>query len=162
MCSSERSFSCKINIAQILHKKGRPKQKSCTHFLFLALKEYTVQFEYECEYAMGIPGSAHANLGLGGLAIVGGAVGYLRKGSKPSLLAGLTVGSIFLGSGYMIAQTDRQYEAHLMASGTGGIMAVGMAQRWMKTSKFMPAGMIAILGAAACAYNAKKSLEWAP
>ena len=111
---------------------------------------------------MGIPGSAHANLGLGGLVMVGGAVGYFKKGSVPSLAAGLGCGSLLLASGYMIAKTDHQYEAHLLAAGTGGIMALGMAQRYMKTSKFMPAGLVAILGAAACGYNVKKSLDWAP
>ena len=41
-------------------------------------------------------------------------------------------------------------------------MALGMAQRYFKTGKFMPAGLVAVLGAACCAYNAKKSIEWAP
>ena len=41
-------------------------------------------------------------------------------------------------------------------------MALGMAQRYLKTGKFMPAGLVAVLGAAWCAYNAKKSIEWAP
>ena len=109
-----------------------------------------------------IPGSAHANLGLGGLVIIGGAVGYLKKGSKPSLVAGLTFGSLLLGSGYMIAKTDSQYEAHLLATGTTGIMSLAMSKRFFSTGKFMPAGLVAVLGAAGCAYNAKKSMEWAP
>ena len=62
----------------------------------------------------GIPGSAHANLSLGGLVIIGGAIGYLKKGSVPSLAAGLTFGSLLIGSGYMIAKTDSQYQAHLL------------------------------------------------
>ena len=110
----------------------------------------------------GIPGSAHANISLGGLVIIGGAMGYIKKGSTPSLVAGLTFGSLFLGSAYMIAKTDSQYQAHLLASGTGGVMALGMGQRFLKTGKFMPAGLVAVLGAAACAYNVKKSMEWAP
>lgn len=62
----------------------------------------------------GIPGSAHANLGLGGLVILGGAIGYLKKGSVPSIAAGVTFGSLLIGSGYMIAKTDAQYQAHLL------------------------------------------------
>ena len=41
-------------------------------------------------------------------------------------------------------------------------MALGMAQRFFKTGKFMPAGLVAVLGAACCAYNTKKAIEWAP
>ena len=109
-----------------------------------------------------IPGSAHANLSLGGLVIIGGTVGYLRKGSKASLISGLAVGSLLLGSGYMIAKTDQVYEGHLLASGASGVMALAMGQRFMSTGKFMPAGLVATLGAAACAYNVHKSREWAP
>jgi len=112
---------------------------------------------------MGIPGAAHPNLGLGGRGIVGGDVGYVRKGSTPSLVAGLACGSLLLGSGYMIAKTDSQYEAHLLATGTSGIMALGMAHRYVTTGyKFMPAGLVACLGAAAAAFNAKKALDWRP
>lgn len=111
---------------------------------------------------MGIPGSAHANLGIGSLCIVGGIAGYVRKGSTPSLVGGLACGSLLLGSGYMIAKTDMQYEAHLLASGSSGILAVGMGRRYMSTRKFMPAGLVALLGATAMAYNVKKALEWKP
>ncbi|CAB9502398.1 Transmembrane proteins 14C [Seminavis robusta] len=110
----------------------------------------------------GIPGSAHLNLSLGGLVMLGGAMGYVKKGSAPSLVAGVAFGSMLIGSGYIIAKTDSQYEGHALATGASGIMALGMAQRYMKTGKMMPAGIVAILGAAACAYNAKKSMEWAP
>jgi len=72
-----------------------------------------------------IPGSAHLNLSAGGLAIVGGTVGYLRKGSKASLLAGVGIGSLLLGSGYyMIAKTGMIYEAHCIASASSGVMAL--------------------------------------
>lgn len=111
---------------------------------------------------MAIPGSAHANLGLGSLVIAGGVVGYVRKGSKMSLLAGVTFGSILLGSGYMIAKTDNVYEGHLLAAGTSGLMAAAMGQRYMASGKFMPSGMVAALGVIACAYNIQKAREWAP
>ena len=109
-----------------------------------------------------IPGSAHMNLSLGGLIIVGGAVGYLRKGSKASLAAGLTAGSLLLGSSYLIAKTDNVYEGHLLATGTSGLMALAMGKRYLASGKFMPAGLVAAVGVVACAYNANKSLEWAP
>eukprot|EP00540_Astrosyne_radiata_P002267 CAMPEP_0116865148 /NCGR_PEP_ID=MMETSP0418-20121206/25234_1 /TAXON_ID=1158023 /ORGANISM="Astrosyne radiata, Strain 13vi08-1A" /LENGTH=115 /DNA_ID=CAMNT_0004500483 /DNA_START=118 /DNA_END=465 /DNA_ORIENTATION=+ len=108
-----------------------------------------------------VPGSAHLNLTFGGLVLLGGAMGYLRKGSQISLLAGLTFGSLLLGSGYMISR-DQEYKGHVLATGTSGIMALGMGHRFLTTQKFMPAGLVAVLAAATCAYNANKSMEWAP
>lgn len=108
-----------------------------------------------------IPGSAHLNFSLGGLVILGGAVGYLKKGSKISLLAGLTFGSLLVGSGVLIVK-DEHFKGHSLAAGASGLMALGMGARFLKTGTFMPAGMVASLGAVACAYNVKKALDWAP
>ena len=110
-----------------------------------------------------IPGAAHPNLGLGSLVMAGGVVGYLRKGSTPSLVAGMTFGSLLLGSGYMITTSDAQYEAHLLATTTSGLLSVGMGYRYVTTGyKFMPSGLVASLGAVVAAFNAKKALEWKP
>jgi uncharacterized membrane protein (UPF0136 family) len=109
-----------------------------------------------------IPGSAHLNLTLGGLVMAGGAVGYMKKGSKASLLAGMAFGSMFLGAGYVIAKTDYVYEGHVVATTASGVMAFAMGQRYLKTYKFMPAGLVAAMGAGACAYNYTKAVEWAP
>ena len=108
-----------------------------------------------------IPGSAHLNISLGGLTILGGAFGFMRKGSKISLLAGLTFGTLFLGSGYLIAN-DREYDGHVLATGTAGFMAFGMAQRHYSTGKFMPAGLVAAIAVAATGYNLAKARDWSP
>jgi uncharacterized membrane protein (UPF0136 family) len=63
-----------------------------------------------------IPGSAHMNMSIGGLVILGGAMGFMKKGSKASLIAGLGVGSILIGSSYLIAKTDYVYEGHLVGT----------------------------------------------
>ena len=109
-----------------------------------------------------IPGSAHLNLTLGGLTIVGGLVGYMKKGSHMSLIAGLSMGSLLLTSGFMIAKTDYVYEAHALAGATSGIMSIAMGHRYIQTMKFIPAGLLATIGTAACAYNVMKAIEWAP
>jgi uncharacterized membrane protein (UPF0136 family) len=109
-----------------------------------------------------IPGSAHVNLSLGGLVMAGGVYGYFKKGSTPSLIAGLTVGSVLVGSGYLIAATDHVYHGHCLATATSGLLALAMGGRFASTGKFMPAGMVATLGAVGCAYNLQKALEWAP
>ncbi|KAL7569912.1 hypothetical protein ACA910_008576 [Epithemia clementina (nom. ined.)] len=109
-----------------------------------------------------IPGSAHLNFSLGGLVMIGGAIGYFKKGSKMSLISGMAVGSLLIGSGYMIAKTDKVYEGHLLAAATSGVLAMAMGQRYMQSGKFMPAGLVAVIGAAGLAYNATKAMEWAP
>jgi len=92
---------------------------------------------------------------------VGGAVGYFKKGSVPSLVAGLTFGGLLVGSGVLITKGE-SYQGHALASGVTGVMTLAMAQRFFSTGKFMPAGMVATLGAVGLAYNVKKALEWMP
>mmetsp|Transcript_23031 Transcript_23031/g.54657 ORF Transcript_23031/g.54657 Transcript_23031/m.54657 type:complete len:126 (+) Transcript_23031:367-744(+) len=106
-------------------------------------------------------GSSHLNFTLGGLVMAGGAMGYAKKGSVPSLVAGLTFGGLLLGSGILINKGDC-YEGHLLASGVTGLMTIAMGKRFLSTGKFMPAGAVATLGAAGLAYNVKKALEWMP
>lgn len=108
------------------------------------------------------PGSAHLNFTLGGLVAVGGAVGYFKRGSVPSLVAGLAFGGLLVGSGVLITNGE-SFQGHALASGVTGIMTAAMARRFVTTGgKFMPAGMVATVGAAGLAYNVKKTLEWMP
>lgn len=107
-----------------------------------------------------IPGSAHPNIGLGILAIAGGAAGYIRKGSKASAFAGVGIGSLLLTSSYLITTRETPYEGHVLATVTTGIMAAAMGQRFLASGKFMPAGLVATLGVAGLAYNMNKALEW--
>mmetsp|Transcript_6558 Transcript_6558/g.15950 ORF Transcript_6558/g.15950 Transcript_6558/m.15950 type:complete len:114 (-) Transcript_6558:2278-2619(-) len=107
------------------------------------------------------PGSAHLNFTLGGIVLAGGAMGYVKKRSVPSLAAGITFGGLLVGSGILISKNE-SFKGHALASGATGIMSVAMAQRFFATKKFMPAGMVATLGAAGFAYNAKKAIEWWP
>jgi uncharacterized membrane protein (UPF0136 family) len=111
---------------------------------------------------MGPPGSAHMNLAVGSMVVLGGVTGYVRKGSTISLVAGVTVGSLLLGSGYMISKTNNIFEGHLLATGAAGVLTVAMSRRFMMTRKFMPSGLAASIGIITCAYNAKKAQEWAP
>jgi uncharacterized membrane protein (UPF0136 family) len=110
---------------------------------------------------MAPPGSAHLNFSLGGLVMLGGAMGYFKKGSTVSLAAGLGFGGLLVGSGVLIAQGE-SYQGHVLASGVTGAMTLAMGSRFLSTGKFMPAGMVATLGVLGCAYNVKKALEWMP
>ncbi len=108
---------------------------------------------------MAPPGSAHPAFGLGALTLAGGIAGYIRKNSKASLGAGVVCGSLLIASGVMISG-DSQYGGHSLAAGTSGLMALGMGHRFFKTGKFMPSGLVGVLGAASLAYHVNKALEW--
>lgn len=107
------------------------------------------------------PGSAHLNFTLGGLVAMGGAMGYFKKGSTMSLVAGLSFGSLLIGSGILITKGEN-YKGHALASGVTGLMTIAMGQRFLSSGKFMPAGMVTTLGAIGLAYNVQKALEWMP
>jgi uncharacterized membrane protein (UPF0136 family) len=88
-------------------------------------------------------------------------MGYFKKGSTVSLVAGLTFGGLLIGSGVLISQGE-SYKGHALASGVTGAMTLAMGQRFWSTGKFMPAGMVATIGAVGLAYNVKKAIEWMP
>ena len=107
-----------------------------------------------------IPGSAHPAFGFGAVTIAGGLLGYVSKGSKPSLGAGLVCGGLLIASGMMISGDDSQYGGHSLAAGTSALMTLGMGHRLLKTGKFMPAGLVSVLSAACMGYHTMKALEW--
>ena len=106
-----------------------------------------------------IPGSAHPAFGFGVVTVAGGLAGYLRKGSKASLGAGVVCGSLLITSGLMISG-ESQYGGHSLAAGTSALMTLAMGQRFFKTGKFMPAGVVATIAAASSGYHVKKAIEW--
>ena len=101
------------------------------------------------------------NFSLGGLFLLGGVMGFAKKRSVPSLAAGVTCGSLLVGSGILISKNE-SFQGHALASGVTAAAAGAMGVRFVKTGKFMPAGLVASLGAVGFAYNAKKALEWWP
>lgn len=137
-----------------------PPHSGTTESIF----DFTLQF-FTSIYKLTMtppPGSAHSAFGLGGLVLIGGTVGFLKKNSKASLGAGLVFGGLLIGSGIMISQGDHVYEGHLLACGTSGVMTLAMGQRFLSTGKFMPSGVIAMFGAVSTAYHMKKAFEWSP
>ncbi|XP_073691340.1 transmembrane protein 14A [Garra rufa] len=71
---------------------------------------------------------------------LGGYMGYKRKGSVVSLIAGLFFGIVSAYGAFKITNDPHDYWTSLMAA---GVLAVVMGMRFRKSGKLMPAGIMA-------------------
>ncbi|CAG8558103.1 5755_t:CDS:2, partial [Ambispora gerdemannii] len=73
---------------------------------------------------------------------VGGIIGYLKAGSTPSLVAGLSFGGAAGYAAYRVSLNPKNSGLALIVSSA---LLVVMGVRFAKSGKFMPAGLIATL-----------------
>ncbi|MBZ8182474.1 TMEM14 family protein [Oscillatoria salina] len=92
---------------------------------------------------------AIAALIYGIVALVGGIFGYVKVKSKPSLISGTISGTLLIFSA--VAQFVGYSWGLIFAALLTGILIVVFIMRLMKTKKFMPAGLMGILGVVALA-----------
>ncbi|MEB3177546.1 MAG: TMEM14 family protein [Nostocaceae cyanobacterium] len=85
-----------------------------------------------------------AALAYGILAIVGGIMGYAQAGSKASLFSGSISGLLLLVGGVM--QLQGQAWGLTLAAIVTAALVIVFAIRLAKTRKFMPAGLMIIVG----------------
>ncbi|MDZ8031452.1 MAG: TMEM14 family protein [Nostoc sp. DedQUE08] len=83
------------------------------------------------------------------LAIVGGVIGYIQATSKVSLLSGSISGLLLILAAYF--QLQGQTWGAILAVLVTAVLVVFFALRLAKTRKFMPAGLMTILGMLALA-----------
>ncbi|MEH2146607.1 TMEM14 family protein [Nostoc sp.] len=83
------------------------------------------------------------------LAIVGGIIGYIQARSRVSLLSGSISGFLLILAAYF--QLQGQTWGAILAVLVTAILVVFFAFRLAKTRKFMPAGLMTILGMLALA-----------
>lgn len=74
-----------------------------------------------------------------GTVALGGAIGYFTKGSVPSLVAGLTFGTILGIGAWLTSVNPRNYG---LITVTSGVLAGLMGYRFYNSGKFMPAGLV--------------------
>lgn len=86
----------------------------------------------------------------GVLAIAGGIVGYTKAQSKISLIAGVSSGILMLGSAFL--QSQGIGWALIFALFLSVFLVLAFISRYLKTRKFMPAGLMVILGIVAIAF----------
>eukprot|EP00252_Welwitschia_mirabilis_P027146 TRINITY_DN9217_c0_g1_i1.p1 TRINITY_DN9217_c0_g1~~TRINITY_DN9217_c0_g1_i1.p1 ORF type:complete len:120 (+),score=10.48 TRINITY_DN9217_c0_g1_i1:193-552(+) len=83
------------------------------------------------------------------LVLLGGLFGYLRKGSTVSLAGGASTGLLLLLAGYMnlkaFEKRTNSYFAFFLEIVCSSALTWVMGQRYLATSKIMPAGMVAAI-----------------
>jgi len=97
-------------------------------------------------------------LALGAALGVGGIVAYMRKGSKASLFAGCGLGFSLFGSGLVVVRDPKR--GFFYGTFVSTVLTLGMVPRFLKTKKFMPSGLVSLLGVVSLVYNGKKWYEW--
>lgn len=80
----------------------------------------------------------------GVLAIVGGIIGYVQAQSKVSLISGSISGLLLIVAGVM--QLQGQRAGLILATVITSVLVIVFAIRLIKTRKFMPAGLMSLLG----------------
>lgn len=83
--------------------------------------------------------------------IIGGVVGYVRKGSVNSLAGGLGTGLLLLLAGQMslkaFEKRRNSYFAIFLQTVCSSVLTWVMGQRYLMTSKIMPAGIVTVISA---------------
>ncbi|SCV03930.1 LANO_0G07118g1_1 [Lachancea nothofagi CBS 11611] len=101
----------------------------------------------------------HPAYTLAALTALGGSMGYIRKGSKPSLIAGLAFGGIYGYSGYLLSQ-NADYGLEL-ALGASTLMLVTGIARGVPSRFRKPVPLVlTVLGGLGTAFYTKKYNEF--
>ncbi|XP_053189212.1 transmembrane protein 14A [Scomber japonicus] len=70
---------------------------------------------------------------------LGGFMGYKRKGSVMSLMAGLVFGGLSAYGAFKVSRDPSDIKVSLL---TSGVLSVVMGMRYKKSGKLMPAGIM--------------------
>ncbi|KJH70451.1 TMEM14 family protein [Aliterella atlantica] len=85
-----------------------------------------------------------AAIAYGILAVVGGIIGYVQAQSKASLISGSISGILLIIAG--ILQLQGQSAGLILATVITAVLVIVFGIRLTKTRKFMPAGLMSVLG----------------
>ncbi|XP_042420172.1 protein FATTY ACID EXPORT 5-like [Zingiber officinale] len=85
------------------------------------------------------------------LVLVGGVIGYVRRGSTASLAGGAGSGLVLLIAGFISLKAFEKRQNSYFALGLETVCSLTltyvMGTRYLETSKIMPAGLVAALSA---------------
>jgi len=91
------------------------------------------------------------NAGVGGLTFAGGLIGFLAKGSKPSLIAGSTMGGTLILSSFLISK--KLLVGNILGSLFASMLSYTMGKKFMASKKIFPPGVLTLLGSLAVLVN---------
>ncbi|KAJ2612662.1 hypothetical protein H4S08_002597 [Coemansia sp. RSA 1365] len=100
--------------------------------------------------------SHHTAYSMAGICAVGGAIGYAKGRSIPSLVAGVGIGAVYCYAGLRI-QKNQEY-GHELALAASSLLLFAMGPKALRTRAPVPVVM-STLGTASAAYYSKKSYE---
>ncbi len=80
----------------------------------------------------------------GALTILGGVMGFVKAGSKASLIAGGVSGVLILVAGWLVSKGSTQ-AGLILGLVISGVLEMRFLPAFVKTKKVMPAGMMAVL-----------------
>ncbi|CAN3355927.1 hypothetical protein DICA4_C01596 [Diutina catenulata] len=101
----------------------------------------------------------HPAFTLSGLCLVGGVMGYSRKRSMPSLIAGLAFGGLYAVSGYLLKQ-NADYGLELALGSSATLLMAGLGRAIPTQFKKPLPLMLVALGGLSTAYYTKKYNEF--
>jgi uncharacterized membrane protein (UPF0136 family) len=96
---------------------------------------------------------------LAALCGVGGLVGFAKKKSVPSLVAGVAFAAAYGWSASLIHEGEAE-RGHCAAAAASALLSAAMGARLVRTRKAMPAGALTALGLGGLAYNWAKYGEY--
>lgn len=103
----------------------------------------------------------HPSFTLAGLCAIGGGMGYARKGSVPSLVAGVTFSILYGTAGYLLKQ-NQDWGLELALGSSAVLFAAGLS-RSFKSGFKKPVPLVLLgLGTLSSAYYGKKYNEFYP
>ena len=77
----------------------------------------------------------------GGLTILGGVMGFVKAGSRASLIAGGVSGALILVAAWLV-MTGRVQNGLILGLVVSSLLELRFFPAFVKTKKFMPAGMM--------------------
>jgi uncharacterized membrane protein (UPF0136 family) len=105
--------------------------------------------------------SFHTALTSGVLTLSTGVYGYMKTGSRPSLLGGLSLASAFLSSAFLLKRTDYQVTGHSIAAAAGTLsLILGVKRMNLKTGLRVGPSVLLLVGVLNVPYQYLKVLEW--
>ncbi|ESX00984.1 putative membrane protein [Ogataea parapolymorpha DL-1] len=100
----------------------------------------------------------HPSFTLGGLCLIGGAMGFARKRSMPSLIAGVSMSALYFTAGYLL-KNNMEWGIHTALATSAVLCGAGISRSLKVGFKPVPASLT-VLGAASSAYYAYKYTQF--